>query len=110
MAEGGEGEFLGFVFVLFGVFGGAGFDFGGEGHPEGADGGEFFGGGGAGEGEVVGVGEAVKGGAFDFGEALGEGVGEGDGLGIVHEEEALGGDVGVVALAVDEGGVGEVED
>lgn len=97
MAEGGEGEFLGFVFVLLGVFGGAGFDFGGEGHPEGADGGEFFVGGGAGEGEVVGVGEAVEGSAFEFVQAFCEGVGEGDRLGVVHEEEALGRDVGVVA-------------
>ena len=68
MAEGGEGELLGFVFVLLGVLGGAGFDFGGEGHPEGADGVEFFGGGGAGEGEVGGLGEAVEGIAVELGE------------------------------------------
>ena len=97
MAEGGEGEFLGFVLVLLGVFAGAGFDLGGEGRPEGADGGEFFGGGGAAEGEVIGVGEAVEGVAFEFIQAGGEGIGEGDGLGVVHEKEALGGDVGVVA-------------
>ena len=32
-----------FVLVLLGVLGVAGFDLGGEGHPEGADGGEFSG-------------------------------------------------------------------
>ena len=109
LAEGGEGKALGFLLAFGGVLGRPCLDRFWEAHPKGADRGKFVLGRAAAEGEHVGVGQSLERFALEFTDALGKGVGEFERLGIVHEEQALRGDVGGVATAVDEARIREVE-
>ncbi len=108
LAKGGEGgELGGIAGFLAGL---AAADLLWETHPEGADGGELIGGRCPAEGEAIGVSEPIQGAALLLCDAACEGICDGDGLWVIEEEEALGGDVGGFPLAIDEAGVWVIED